>query len=156
MPQYLVLLLPLIVSALNGLFTDFKFPQWVNTLICMVVVLGSALAWALLAQRLVSDPIADFVVIAGFSAALVAGPLQPLEKYLKITLPSPLKLIVPTAKPAPASTTPMVQRASLLPSDQFKATQAQTPVQSTPAPAQPVQQTTQDASITSDSSNLPK
>lgn len=97
MPQYLVIFLPIIVTLLSGWLTEVTLPAWANTVITSIIVLGSAVLLAFLTQRLVPDLMADFVIIAGFSATLVAEPLKPLEQYLQIKLPSPLRLALPKA-----------------------------------------------------------
>lgn len=98
LPTILTLILPLLVTALTGLLSHDQAPSWANSLIAALVVLGLSIAAALLDQGLTPNLVADFVVIAGYSAALMASPiLKPLYQWLSINTPSPLAALVPAA-----------------------------------------------------------
>jgi hypothetical protein len=146
-PQYLVILLPLIVSAASGWFTEVKLPSWANAIITGIIVLVSALAWALLGQKLSGDLVANFVVVASYCAALVAGPLRPLEQYLQIKLPSPLKALAAKADATIQAQVPQVALATISSAPNVPSTipvptgAMPAPVQSADAAQQPEPQT---------------
>lgn len=103
LPTTLTILLPLIVTILTGLLSHDSLPEWSNALIAAVVVLGLSVVGALLDQSLTPNLVTDFIVIAGYSAALMASPvLKPLYQWLSVNTPSPLTAL---AKPVvPPST----------------------------------------------------
>lgn len=101
-PQVLVLVLPLIVTALSAWLSHNGLPAWINALISGVVTLLCAIGWSLIDRSLASDLVADIVLIASYCAALMAGPLKPLHQWLMVTLPSPLAGL---ASSPPAATT---------------------------------------------------
>ncbi|MBE3561944.1 MAG: hypothetical protein IMW89_22385 [Ktedonobacteraceae bacterium] len=101
-PEYLVAILPGIITLISAWLTHAKLPESVNALISGVIVLVSALVWALIGGKLAGDLVTDFVLIAGYSAALVAGPLKPLHQWLMYKIPSPFGIFFP----APAESDP--------------------------------------------------
>lgn len=137
--QYLTIVgPPAIALFISGWLRDAKLPKWLDTIIAFLVVLLTAFLWELFAGRLVGDLPADTVVIAAYTAALIAGPMAALHAYLTLNWPSPfsafmnaLSPYVPDAAPpatvlpprlAPRSitlpTTPaLVERNSLLSND---------------------------------------
>lgn len=112
MPQYLVFLLPVVVTVVSGWLNSNKFPDWLNAIISGFIVLVCAIAWAALGGQLVNDMVANIVLLGSLCASLIAGPLAPLHRWLVITLPSPIKAIMPPQKVDPV-VVPAVQRASL-------------------------------------------
>lgn len=94
LPQPLVVIVPLISVAITGWLAHSALPSWANSIIALVVVVAVAGLWALFSNQLVGGLVADFVIIAAYSAALEAGPLSGLQQWLMVRLPSPLDAIL--------------------------------------------------------------
>lgn len=98
-PAPLVLIAPFIVTPLAAWLGHDQFPRWLNAAIALAVVLITAFAWSLLSNSLAGNVITDMVLIAGYCAALMAGPLQPLYEWLTVKLTSPLTAIADAMRP---------------------------------------------------------
>lgn len=101
LPEFLVLFLPLVIAPITGWLEHDKLPAGVNTAISGFVVLVTAFLWVLLEQRLTGDLVVDFVVVAGYCAALLAGPLAAFHEWLIIKIPSPLAHLSKEPDPPP-------------------------------------------------------
>jgi hypothetical protein len=134
--QYLTIIgPPAIALFISGWLRDAKIPKWVDTIIAFLVVLITAWLWALFAGKLVGDLPADTVVIAAYTAALIAGPMAALHQWLTVKWPSPFSAFMSALSPyvpeTPATVSPrfaprsitlpttseLVQRNSLLSND---------------------------------------
>jgi hypothetical protein len=135
LPQQLALILPLIVTALAGWLGHDGLPEWANEVITLLVLAASVAAWVALGGKLSNDIVADIALVAGYSAALVAGPLAPLRQWLFVAIPSPL------AGLAKKSATAMLARPAGSPSAPQRAS-AQSSAAPLPTWAQPEPATT--------------
>src|SRR5579859_2646115 len=81
---------PAIALALSGWLRDARLPAWLDTTISLIVVLLVAFLWALITGKLVGDLPADTIIIAAYTAALIAGPMAALHAYLIVKWPSPI------------------------------------------------------------------
>jgi hypothetical protein len=88
---------PAIAMFLSGWLRDSRLPKWFDTTIAFLVVVLTAWVWALLAGKLAGDLPADTVIIAGYVAALIAGPMAPLHAWLNVKLPSPFSALAEEA-----------------------------------------------------------
>jgi hypothetical protein len=91
-PPALALLLPFIVTPLVGWLRSDQLASWLNTIIVLVVVFAAAACWALFVHSLTGNVTDDIVLLAGYIAALMAGPLKPLYDFATLKLPSPLAM----------------------------------------------------------------
>lgn len=94
LPQAVVVALPLLITVITGLLGHEQLPAWVNAVIAGIfIVLGAVLSIAL-GQGFTGNFALDFMLFAGYSAALVSSPMfKPLLDKLLISTPSPLTAI---------------------------------------------------------------
>ncbi|MBA2285850.1 MAG: hypothetical protein H0W02_10225 [Ktedonobacteraceae bacterium] len=112
LPQTLTIVLPFIVTLVSGVLSQQRLPAWANALIAGTCVVLASLGAVLLGQGFSRDLVADFLLIAGYVAALMASPLlAPLHEWLTLNTPSPIAAMVPKAAPTPMFVPP-IQRAS--------------------------------------------
>lgn len=80
----LPLLLPVFVAFFAGLLRQDRLSDSANEAITVVLILAAAIANAAFNNRLTHNAELDFVVVAGYAAALIQLPqLQSLQKYLQ-------------------------------------------------------------------------
>ncbi len=107
LPQQLALILPLVVAPLAGWLGDDGLPVWVNELFALIALAATVAAWVFLGGKFSNDVTVNIMLIAGYTGALVAGPLAPLHKWFIVTVPSPFAALAPkqpaavAAKPTP-------------------------------------------------------
>lgn len=116
-PPLFALVLPGLVAPLAGWIVQQKMPEWLRAAIVLLVIFVVSALWAIYVHSFSANVYDDFVLLAAYCAALIAGPLQPLYKLAEVHLPSPLGLFQPKATkivdlskplpPTPASTQPM-------------------------------------------------
>ena len=90
-PQAAVIMLPLLVTLCTGLTGHQQLPAWANSVIAAIfIALGAVLSIAL-GAGFSGNVAADFMLFAGYSAALIASPIfKPLLDKLLASTPSPL------------------------------------------------------------------
>lgn len=93
LPQQLVLILPLVVTPLAGWLGDDGLPTWVNELFAIIVLAASVATWIALGGKFSNDLTVNIMLIAGYTGALVAGPLAPLRQWFIVKIPSPFAAV---------------------------------------------------------------
>ena len=68
----------------------------------------TAFGWSLIAGKLNGDTIADVVIIAAYSAALIAGPMAGLHEWLVTQLPSPFGALLHATNLVPSAEEPVI------------------------------------------------
>jgi hypothetical protein len=102
-PQAVVVALPLIVALITGLLGHVQLPSWVNAALAGLFVVLAAILSIALGQGFSTNPVNDFLLFAGYSAALISSPiLKPTLDKLLVSTPSPLQLVF--KPPAPLVT----------------------------------------------------
>ena len=93
---------PAIALAISGWLQDARLPRWLDALIALLGVLLTAFGWSLIADKLTDDIVANIVIIAAYSAALIAGPMATLHEWLVVQLPSPFGAILHATSHVPS------------------------------------------------------
>ncbi len=93
-PALLTFALPFLVTPLVGWLSHDQLAAWLNSVIACVVVMASAIAWALVARSLGPDLVQNALLVAGYTGALLAGPLKPLYVYTTLKWPSPFSALI--------------------------------------------------------------
>lgn len=105
---YFTIALPVIVSIIAGIIRQDRFPQWVNELISILVVLIIAFLQALFGGKLGGSALADFGIIVAYTMAVLHTPLfQQLQQATQS--------VTSFGKPAskPAATLPTIPQINL-------------------------------------------
>ena len=108
LPQSLIVILPLIVTAIAGFLGKDTLPAWLNAIIVAIVIAGLSVAAVIMSGAALSpNPLTDFMIFAGYCTALIASPiLKPLLEKLFATTPSPFSFLAKASPPPPPVLTP--------------------------------------------------
>ena len=130
MLELLTLALPALVACAVGYLSHDRLAAWCNTVIAFVLIVATALLWALFARSLTGNALADSLILAGYISVLMYGPLKPLFAFATLSWPSPLRALVAKlpdafrADQGVVATVVPVPRASLLSKGQLWAVRA--------------------------------
>lgn len=126
---YITALLPMIVACIAGVIRQDRLPSWTNELITVCFILIAACIQAFGDGKLGGSPLADFTIVAGYTAAVLHTPLfQQLQGAIQAN-------VVAIGKPKPpVPTVPTLDQVLA----QMTAQQRQMLIQqNTPMPAMP-------------------